>query len=97
MVEWGYDLSAEGGVKSMLEEFDQTVGLDYLRAIHFNGKLGCHLDCLEDIGQGQTGISAFRDIVNEPTLDNIPLILVTSGCPGFEYAEQIELLLSRPS
>lgn len=32
----GYDLSAEGGVKSMLEEFDQTVGLDYLRAIHFN-------------------------------------------------------------
>uniref|UniRef100_A0A674CM65 Uncharacterized protein n=1 Tax=Salmo trutta TaxID=8032 RepID=A0A674CM65_SALTR len=63
----GYDLSAEGGVKSMLEEFDQT--------------LGCHLD-------------PFRDIVNEPTLDNIPLILVTSGCPGFEYAEQIELLYS---
>uniref|UniRef100_A0A8C7FFG5 Uncharacterized protein n=1 Tax=Oncorhynchus kisutch TaxID=8019 RepID=A0A8C7FFG5_ONCKI len=52
-----YDLSAEGGVKSMLEEFDQTVGLDYLR----------------------TGISAFRDIVNELTLDNLPLILVTSG------------------
>ncbi|CDQ93161.1 unnamed protein product, partial [Oncorhynchus mykiss] len=43
---------------------------------------------------GQTGISAFRDIVNELTLDNLPLILVTSGCPGFEYAEQIELLYS---
>uniref|UniRef100_A0A672QA02 Si:ch211-141o9.10 n=1 Tax=Sinocyclocheilus grahami TaxID=75366 RepID=A0A672QA02_SINGR len=40
------------------------------------GKLGCHLD---------------REIVNEPRLDNIPLILDT---PGFEFAEQIELLTS---
>lgn len=93
----GYDLSAEGGVKSMLEEFDQTVGLSYLRAVHLNdskGKLGCHLDRHEDIGRGQIGISAFRDIVNEPRLDNIPLILETPGRPGFEYTEQIDLLYS---
>lgn len=43
------------------------------------GKLGCHLDRHEDIGKGQIGISAFRDIVNEPRLDNIPLILETPG------------------
>uniref|UniRef100_A0A671LJT9 Xylose isomerase-like TIM barrel domain-containing protein n=1 Tax=Sinocyclocheilus anshuiensis TaxID=1608454 RepID=A0A671LJT9_9TELE len=35
--------------------------------------------------------TAFREIVNEPRLDNIPLILDT---PGFEFAEQIELLYS---
>ncbi|KAM9336257.1 putative endonuclease 4 isoform 2-T2 [Symphorus nematophorus] len=93
----GYDLSAEGGVKAMLDEFDQEVGLHYLRAIHLNdskGKLGCKLDRHEDIGKGNIGISAFRDIVNEPRLDNIPLILETPGRPGFEYAEQIELLYS---
>ncbi|XP_074518735.1 putative endonuclease 4 isoform X2 [Halichoeres trimaculatus] len=93
----GYDLSAEGGVKAMLSEFDQEVGLQYLKAIHLNdskGKLGCHLDRHEDIGKGQIGISAFQDIVNEPRLDNIPLILETPGRPGFEYAEQIELLYS---
>nr|XP_020476037.1 uncharacterized protein LOC109971857 isoform X1 [Monopterus albus] len=93
----GYDLSAEGGVKAMLNEFDQEVGLHYLRAIHLNdskGKLGCNLDRHEDIGKGCIGISAFRDIVNEPRLDNIPLILETPGRPGFEYAEQIELLYS---
>ncbi|XP_017560982.1 probable endonuclease 4 isoform X3 [Pygocentrus nattereri] len=93
----GYDISSTGGVKSMLEEFDQVVGLNYLRAVHLNdskGKLGCHLDRHEDIGQGQIGISAFRDIVNEPRLDNIPLILETPGRPGFEYAEQIQLLYS---
>ncbi|KAM6951005.1 putative endonuclease 4 [Aplochiton taeniatus] len=93
----GYDLSAVGGVSSMLEEFDQTVGLQYLRALHLNdskGKLGCHLDRHEDIGKGQIGMAAFRDIVNEPRLDNVPLILETPGRPGFEYAEQIELLYS---
>lgn len=100
----------------MLDEFDQDVGLHYLRAIHLNdskgtsttstllyedrwgafvrsqafthspcsnshfvGKLGCNLDRHEDIGKGCIGISAFRDIVNEPRLDNIPLILETPG------------------
>ncbi|XP_072313023.1 probable endonuclease 4 [Eucyclogobius newberryi] len=93
----GYDLSAEGGVKAMLDEFDQQVGLKYLKAVHLNdskGKLGCNLDRHEDIGKGHIGISAFRDIVNEPRLDHIPLILETPGRPGFEYAEQIELLYS---
>ncbi|XP_061086650.1 probable endonuclease 4 [Conger conger] len=93
----GYDLSVKGGVKSVLDEFDQVVGLSYLRALHLNdskGKLGCHLDRHEDIGHGQIGIPAFRDIVNEPRLDNIPMILETPGRPGFEDKEQIELLYS---
>ncbi|KAG7226524.1 hypothetical protein INR49_003846 [Caranx melampygus] len=93
----GYNLAVEGGVKSMLNEFDQEVGLHYLKAIHLNdskGKLGCNLDRHEDIGKGHIGISAFRDIVNEPRLDDLPLILETPGRPGFEYAEQIELLHS---
>ncbi|KAG7506972.1 DNA-(apurinic or apyrimidinic site) lyase [Solea senegalensis] len=93
----GYDLAADGGVKSMLDEFDQEVGLHYLKAIHLNdskGKLGCNLDRHEDIGKGHIGVPAFRDIVNEPRLDNIPLILETPGRPGFEYAEQIAFLYS---
>lgn len=36
----GYDLAAEGGVKAMLDEFDQEVGLHYLRAIHLNDSKG---------------------------------------------------------
>ncbi|KAM4715070.1 putative endonuclease 4 isoform 2-T2 [Anableps anableps] len=93
----GYDLAAEGGVTAMLDQFDQEVGLCYLKAVHLNdskGKLGCNLDRHEDIGKGSIGLSAFRDIVNEPRLDNIPLILETPGRPGFQYAEQIELLYS---
>lgn len=36
----GYDLASEGGVKAMLDEFDQEVGLHYLRAIHLNDSKG---------------------------------------------------------
>lgn len=36
----GYDLAAEGGVKTMLNEFDQEVGFHYLRAIHLNDSKG---------------------------------------------------------
>ncbi|XP_037318834.2 probable endonuclease 4 [Pungitius pungitius] len=93
----GYDVAAEGGVKAMLDVFEQEVGLQYLKALHLNdskGRLGCNLDRHEDIGKGHIGISAFRDIVNEPRLDNIPLVLETPGRPGFQYAEQIELLYS---
>lgn len=36
----GYDLAAEGGVKAMLDEFEQEVGLRYLKAIHLNDSKG---------------------------------------------------------
>lgn len=36
----GYDLAAEGGVKAVLDEFDQVVGLHYLKAIHLNDSKG---------------------------------------------------------
>ncbi|XP_023196949.1 uncharacterized protein LOC106700032 isoform X3 [Xiphophorus maculatus] len=58
------------------------------------GKLGCNLDRHEDIRKGNIGLSAFRDVVNEPRLDGVPLILETPGRPGFQDAEQIELLYS---
>ncbi|XP_034427095.1 probable endonuclease 4 [Hippoglossus hippoglossus] len=93
----GYDVAAVGGVGAMLDKFDQEVGLHFLKAIHLNdskGKLGCNLDRHEDVGKGHIGVPAFRDIVNEPRLDNIPLILETPGRAGFEYAEQIEFLYS---
>lgn len=47
--------------------------------LSLKGTLGSHLDRHEDIGRGQIGITAFQEIVNEPRLDNIPLILETPG------------------
>lgn len=36
----GYDLAAKGGVKAFLDEFDQVVGLHYLKAVHLNDSKG---------------------------------------------------------
>ncbi|XP_058872696.1 probable endonuclease 4 isoform X2 [Acipenser ruthenus] len=93
----GYDLSAVGGVKKMLDEFDWTVGLQYLKAVHLNdskGKLGCHLDRHENIGEGEIGLEGFRQIMNEPRLDNMPMILETPVRPDMDGSEEIQLLYS---
>lgn len=39
----GYDISSAGGVKSVLDEFDQVVGLHYLRALHLNDSKGAFM------------------------------------------------------
>ncbi|KAK1155440.1 putative endonuclease 4 isoform X1, partial [Acipenser oxyrinchus oxyrinchus] len=36
----GHDLSTVGRVKKMLDEFDWTVGLQYLKAVHLNDSKG---------------------------------------------------------
>ena len=37
-------MAAEGGVKAMLDEFDQEVGLHYLKAIHLNDSKGAAVE-----------------------------------------------------
>jgi AP endonuclease-1 len=76
----GNDLRTKEGYEKMMSEFDDKVGLQFLRAIHLNdsmGKLGCHLDRHENIGKGKIGLQAFRCVVNDPRLRGIPMILET--------------------
>ncbi|XP_076373070.1 putative endonuclease 4 isoform X2 [Tachypleus tridentatus] len=76
----GFDLSQPKGFQKMMTEFENVIGLKYLKAIHLNdsaGKLGCHLDRHENIGKGNIGIEGFRHIMNDPRLNNIPMILET--------------------
>ena len=56
------------------------------------GKLGCHLDRHENIGRGQLGLQTFSRIMNDETLDNIPLILETP--PELTDREEIQMLYS---
>ena len=53
------------------------------------GKLGCHLDRHEDIGEGELGMNVFQWIINDPFFENIPMILET---PGGNYEEEIAML-----
>uniref|UniRef100_A0A8C4QL98 Si:ch211-141o9.10 n=1 Tax=Eptatretus burgeri TaxID=7764 RepID=A0A8C4QL98_EPTBU len=93
----GYDISTAEGLRCVLDEFDQIVGLKYLKAVHLNdskGKLGCHLDRHENIGKGYIGLAGFRAIMNEPRFDHLPMILETPFDSNSGYKKEIELLYS---
>ena len=90
----GYDIVDK--LDSVIDEFDKTVGLEYLRAIHINDSMnpcGAHKDRHAKIGEGYIGTAAFERIVNHPALKALPFYLETPNeLPG--YAEEIALLKS---
>lgn len=90
----GYDIV--DNLDSVIDEFDKTVGLEYLKAIHINDSLnpcGAHKDRHAKIGEGYIGTAAFERIVNHPALKTLPFYLETPNeLPG--YAEEIALLKS---
>lgn len=76
----GYDLSSPAGYDAFWAEFDEVVGAQYLRGMHFNDALkpvGSRVDRHAPLGQGCIGIDAFRRLMQDPRTDNIPLILET--------------------
>jgi deoxyribonuclease-4 len=86
----GYDLSAKNGAKKVFHQFDKSVGLDQLCALHLNESktaLGSHVDRHENLGQGKIGLDAFDWIMNAPPLEAIPKILETPK--GKDLAEDV--------
>ncbi|MDR1452135.1 MAG: deoxyribonuclease IV [Helicobacteraceae bacterium] len=76
----GYDLRDQAAYERTTGEFDRIVGFKYLRGVHLNdakAPLDSKLDRHESIGKGTIGIEAFRLIMNDPRMDDVPLILET--------------------
>lgn len=91
----GYDIRTEKAYHKTMEEFEQIVGFKYLKGMHLNdakSEFNSRVDRHHSIGKGNIGINAFRFIMNDPRLDNIPLILETID-PTI-WAEEIKLLYS---
>lgn len=89
----GYDIV--GALEDVLEEFDRTVGLDRLRAIHLNDSknpFSSHRDRHEKIGQGSIGLEAFTAIINHPALRELPFYLETPQEDVAGYGREIALL-----
>ena len=74
----GYDIA--GDLDGVLRHFDEVVGLDRLRAVHFNDSKndrGSHKDRHEKLGEGHIGAEAMKRIVLHPALAGRPFILET--------------------
>ncbi|MFH5832451.1 deoxyribonuclease IV [Halalkalibaculum sp. DA384] len=89
----GYDIRTREGLNKTFDEFDETVGLQYLKAMHLNDskkELGSRVDRHESLGDGEIGVDAFRLIMQDERFDEIPLILET---PNTErWPREIEML-----
>jgi len=91
----GYDIRTEEAYDVSMAEFENVVGFKYLRGMHLNDSkpdLGSHVDRHESIGKGKIGLEAFRYIMNDPRMDDIPLILETID--ESIWAQEIKLLYS---
>ena len=76
----GYALDDAAGRTEFLAEFDGTVGFKYLRGMHLNdaqGVRGGHLDRHAPLGDGALGWECFAQLMADPRLDGVPLILET--------------------
>ena len=74
----------------MFADFDRTVGLDRLVALHLNDSKtarGSRVDRHEHIGKGRIGLDAFRFIMRDRRFRKIPKVLETPK--GKELKEDV--------
>lgn len=91
----GYDIRTKDVYEQTWLEFDRIIGFNYLMGMHINDSkpdLGSHVDRHDSIGKGKIGLDAFRFLMNDPRLDDIPLVLETID--ETIWAQEIELLYS---
>lgn len=91
----GYDIRKEEGWNQVLDEFDKTIGLKYLKAFHLNDSLrdlGERRDRHAHLGEGKIGLESFQFLIRSPKTNHLPMYLET---PNKEHwAEEILLLRS---
>lgn len=90
----GYDIVND--LDGVLTNFDKIIGLDRLKAIHFNdskNECGAAKDRHEKLGQGFIGMEAMKRIALHPALQNLPFILETPN-DDEGYMEEIKLVNS---
>lgn len=76
----GYDLRTREAYDETMNAFERIVGFKYLMGMHINDSkppLGSRVDRHQSLGLGEIGWDAFKFIMNDPRMDDIPLILET--------------------
>lgn len=76
----GYDLRTPEAFQKTMQEFDDVVGMQYLKALHLNDSkapFNSHRDLHQNIGLGFLGLRAFHNVMNEARFQGLPLILET--------------------
>ncbi|NPA11654.1 MAG: deoxyribonuclease IV [Epsilonproteobacteria bacterium] len=89
----GYDIRTKEAYENTMREFDTVIGFKYLKGMHLNdskAKFASRVDRHHNLGMGEIGIDAFKFIMQDSRIDNIPLILETID--DSLWAEEIKML-----
>ncbi len=76
----GYDIRTKEAYDKTMHEFEKTVGFGYLMGMHLNDSkppLGSRKDRHHSLGEGEIGWDAFKFIMQDERMDDIPLVLET--------------------
>ena len=91
----GYDIRTRESYDKTWGDFDKIIGSEYLMGMHINDSkppLGSRVDRHHSLGKGEIGLDAFRFIMNDTRMDDIPLVLETID--STIWKDEIELLYS---
>ena len=91
----GYDIRTKEAYEETMKKFNKIVGFEYLMGMHLNdskSKFNSKVDRHQNLGEGEIGLDAFKFIMNDKRIDNIPLILETPNHTMWD--KEIKLLYS---
>jgi deoxyribonuclease IV len=80
----GYDVTDREALDGVIEEVDEKIGLDRLRAVHVNDSkapLGSNRDRHDNIGEGLMG-DKLGVFLSHPSLQGLPAVLEVPGTDG---------------
>jgi deoxyribonuclease-4 len=78
----GYDVSTPESLGEVLDEVDEKIGLDRLRALHINDSknpLGSRKDRHANLGEGDIGADGMATFLSEPRFEGLPATLEVPG------------------
>ena len=93
----GYDIVND--LDGVLEEFDQVLGLELLKAIHLNDSMmpfGSHKDRHATIGSGEIGMNTLLHVLRHPLLRELPFYLETP-LDNQGHKEEIQMIREKLS
>ena len=76
----GYGLKTKKEYNATMQEFDDIVGIDKIKAFHLNDskkEQGSRVDRHEHIGEGHLGPEPFKFVLNDPRFADLPMYLET--------------------